>query len=185
MNPNNKGEVVTFASYEPDTDYYVISCIKRHPETNLLFIGTHKHVVIVFWNKADLSFTTISQVETSSEQPVIDMVYNNHILYTVSDDGRGTVIHFGDHLYKNRDPKLNNSKVASYFNKISENTRKPDEHTELMRSKILEMMAITIETKGKLLSKTAGDIGGANNSKKKAHTDSSHESDDENDISRG
>ncbi len=86
-------------------------------DQNVLFLGTHKFVVIVHWEGQE--FLLINQIESISENPTTDLIYLDKLLFAVNDDARGTVIHFDDHIIKNRDPKLNSAKLEFFHKRMS------------------------------------------------------------------
>ena len=104
--------VVHLVKYNESSEYYLITLMRRMENSNLLFVGTSKFVVVLLWNKKEL--VKINQIECISPLPVTDMSLRDNLLFAVNDDTKGTVIHFNDDLIKNRDPRLNNYKIESF-----------------------------------------------------------------------
>ena len=120
MNYKPTPVVVQYARYPSETGFGVVSLIKRHPEYDILFLGTQKFIVVVQWNAKE--FLIISQFSIFSSQPVTDLCLEDNILYSVSDDEIGTILHFDDSIIRNRDPRLNNTRKDNKTNQPSGTT---------------------------------------------------------------
>lgn len=119
-----------YAKYPPETGFGVISLIKRHPECDILFLGTQKYIVVAQWSSRE--FQIISQFSTFAAQPVTDFCLEDNVLYSVSDDEVGTILHFDDCILRNRDPRLNNNRKDA---KIPQpNNTSPDIVTNLLQN---------------------------------------------------
>jgi hypothetical protein len=100
--------VVQYAKYPAETGFGVVSLIKRHPECDILFLGTQKCIVVAQWSSKE--FHIISQFDIFSSQPITDFCLEDNILIAVSEDEVGTILHFDDSILRNRDPRLNNTR---------------------------------------------------------------------------
>ena len=112
-----KCKLLTYKQFSDSSEFHLISIIRRMKNENVLFLGTHKFIVIVYWDGD--SFTQVNQIESISDNPTTDIAYVDKLLFAVNDDARGTVIHFDDHVIKNRDPKLNSTKVEFFHKRMT------------------------------------------------------------------
>ena len=136
FNLNSKLRQTAMIEFEETREYGVISCMRRHPKNNLLFLGTRVYVAVVAFEANTFSF--VHQVEVMFEQPVTDMMLRGSLLFVVGDDARGTIIHFDDNIVQMRDPNLNASKIGSYYKRIASPVEEEEDITELARSKLSE-----------------------------------------------
>ena len=98
-------KLAQYAKFPKETGFGLVSVIKRHPNSDTLFLGTQKYIVVVEWDGSE--FKIISQFENFSSQPPTDFSLEGNVLFSVADDDVGTVIHFDDSVLRNRDIRLN------------------------------------------------------------------------------
>jgi len=91
-------ETINMARYGTAEGVSGIECMKRHPDGNVLFIGSTGVICIILW--ADKQFHFISKVSVSAGVPITDITFFDNILYCVFGTEEGTAIYF-DPSYEN------------------------------------------------------------------------------------
>lgn len=111
-------KVVAEKKFDQNSDFMIISVIRRIADQNILFLGTFRYVGIVLWEDQAKNFIMISQVEHLADQPILDFSFAKNILFCVSEDSKGTIVHFTDYFVKSR---TSNSRYGSRNNLVKDN----------------------------------------------------------------
>jgi hypothetical protein len=112
-------EVIGSHVFDEKTEFNLVSIIKRHPTENTLFIGTQRYLVIGQWLQN--RFVIFEKYDNSLDFPISDICYHEEALYLTCDNVRGMIIHFDDRIIRNRDPRLNNTRIEKLqYSKLKE-----------------------------------------------------------------
>lgn len=112
-------EVIGSHVFDEKTEFNLVSIIKRHPTENTLFIGTQRYLVIGQWLQS--RFVIFEKYDNSLDFPISDICYHEEALYLTCDNVRGMIIHFDDRIIRNRDPRLNNTRIEKLqYSKLKE-----------------------------------------------------------------
>lgn len=100
------------------TGFGLITVISRHPDADVLFIGTQTCIGVICWNGSE--FGLLSKVDNMSSKPITDMCYFEESVFAVADDTIATIIYFNQNN-GSRDPRLNLGRLNELTKRSSQN----------------------------------------------------------------
>ena len=71
-----------------------ITCMTRHPSSDILFLGTFESIVVVMWIQS--RFFYIQNIMNNSPNPVMDICFHHKSLYSVNEFHSALVVTFGE-----------------------------------------------------------------------------------------
>ena len=71
-----------------------ITCMTRHPSSDILFLGTFESIVLVMWIQS--RFFYIQNIMNNSPNPVMDICFHHKSLYSVNEFHSALVVTFGE-----------------------------------------------------------------------------------------
>jgi hypothetical protein len=90
-----------------------ISCMRRHEAGNVLFVGCNESILVIVWT--ELRFFVVQRIPNNSLNPVLDLAFQEGLLYSVSDHHIGMVVHFSDRLVAHRSEVLRPKEQARHL----------------------------------------------------------------------
>lgn len=91
---DENADLITYSKYGTQHKFYTMNALRRHPDGNILFAGTHSHLVVLLW--AEDEFHLIAKLPNVISSPITDLSFNQNAVYTVCDHNQFRVFYFDD-----------------------------------------------------------------------------------------
>lgn len=104
-----------------------VTAMRRHPTTDVLFLGTFESLVVVMWIQS--RFYYLQHILNNGPNPVMDICFHHHSIYSVNEFHSALVITFGEDKPKPNIEQLQQDRLQKLMYNVADLKREESRKT--------------------------------------------------------